>query len=184
MSPGADLPERNLTVIFDAVLDTDGDGVITAADFTQLAHGICEQLGVPEGPKAAAIERGYQAWWEQLRADCDADGDGRVTRAEFAAAHLAGQGDPQAYFQEQLSRVIAIVAEAMDLDGDGFIELAEYERAFRVVDVGPEVVMAGFQRLDQDGDGRISTQEFEAGVAHAFLSQDPADPGTFMLGLT
>jgi Ca2+-binding EF-hand superfamily protein len=183
MSHEADLPERQLMVIFDAVLDTDKDGVITAADFTQLARGLCEQLGVPEGPKVAAFERGYLSWWEQIRAACDGDGDGRVTRAEFTAAHRVGQGDPQAFYQEQVGRMVALVAEAADTDGDGFIELAEYERVFRLADVGPDVVLAGFERLDTDGDGRVSTQEFLAGIAHLFLSQDPADLGTSMLGL-
>ncbi|MGD0609059.1 MAG: hypothetical protein ABSA53_36450 [Streptosporangiaceae bacterium] len=56
-------------------------------------------------------------------------------------------------------------------------------RLFRLADVSDEVVLAGFGRLDQDGDGRISTREFQAGAAHAFLSQDAANPGTAMLGL-
>ena len=95
MQPAPDLRERNLGAIFDAILDTDRDGIIAAGDFEQ----------------------------------------------------------------------------------------AEYARLFRLADVSDEVVLAGFGRLDQDGDGRISTQEFQAGAAHAFLSQDSANPGTAMLGL-
>jgi Ca2+-binding EF-hand superfamily protein len=84
---------------------------------------------------------------------------------------------------QQLSRLFEIVADAMDIDGDGFIEQAEYAQLFHLANVGDEVVLAAFQCLDQDGDGRISTQEFRAGAAHAFLSQDSANPGTAMLGL-
>ncbi len=181
MQPARDLRERNLGTIFDVILDTDRDGIIAAGDFAQLAQGVCGQLDVPDGPRAAAIRDAYQSWWEQLSSACD--GDGRVTRAEFTTAHLTGQGDPEAYYQQQLSRLFEIVAGAMDVDGDGFIEQTEYVRLFRLAQVGDEVVLAGFQRLDQDGDGRISTQEFQAGAAHAFLSQDSADPGTAMLGL-
>jgi len=63
------------------------------------------------------------------------------------------------------------VADAMDIDGDGFIEQAEYAQLFHLANVGDEVVLAAFQRLDQDGDGRISTQEFRGGAAHAFLAR-------------
>lgn len=183
MQPAPDLRERNLGAIFDAILDTDRDGIIAAGDFEQLAQGVCDQLGVPDGPKAAAIRGAYRSWWQQLSSACDGDGDGQVSRAEFTTAHLTGQGDPETYYQQQLGRLFQIVADAMDIDGDGFIEQAEYARLFRLADVSDEVVLAGFGRLDQDGDGRISTQEFQAGAAHAFLSQDSANPGTAMLGL-
>ncbi len=175
--------ERNLGAIFDTILATDGDGIIDAANFTQLAAGVCAQLGVPDGPKATAIGQAYQSWWEQLRLACDHDQDGQVTRAEFTGAHLAGQGDPQAYYERQLSRLMEIVGDAMDVDGDGFIEQTEYVRLFELSDLPSEVTQAGFARLDRDGDGRISREEWQEGTAHAFLSGNPVDPGTAMLGL-
>jgi hypothetical protein len=55
MQPAPDLRKRNLGAIFDVILDTDRDGIIAAGDFEQLAQGVCDQLGVPDGPKAAAI---------------------------------------------------------------------------------------------------------------------------------
>jgi Ca2+-binding EF-hand superfamily protein len=183
MQPGPDLRERNLGAIFDVILDTDRDGIIAASDFEQLAQGVCDHLGVPDGPQAAAVHSAYRAWWQQLSSACDSDGNGQVTRAEFTTAHLTGHGDPEAYYQQQLSALFEIVTDAMDIDGDGFIGQAEYVRLFRLADVSEEVVLAGFQRLDQDRDGRISTHEFRAGAAHAFLSPDSADPGTAMLGL-
>lgn len=48
MEPAADLRERNLGAAF-GVLDYDGDGVVTAGDFTQLAESVCEQLSLPDG---------------------------------------------------------------------------------------------------------------------------------------
>ncbi len=53
----------------------------------------------------------------------------------------------------------AAEAEALDADGGGYIE-------------------------QSDHDGKISVSEFEDGLAHLFLSHDPADPGTAMLGRT
>ena len=176
-----DLLERNINASF-AIMDTDADGFLTSGDLN--AHGarICEQLHIT-GSAADAILDGFLAWWEQLRADCDADGDGRISRAEFTQAMLSGGGDPQAYFSQQVGRTVSLVADAMDTDGDGFIELAEYQALFRSApDFDPQIVQAAFERLDADGDGRISREELQAGIAHLFLSGDQAHPGTTMLG--
>jgi hypothetical protein len=184
MEPVPDLRERNLGAIFDTILDADGDSIITSADFSRLAQGVCAQLGIQAGQKAAAISQAYLSWWEQLSRTSGHDRDGQVTRAEFTGAHLTGQGNPQAYYEEQVSSLMRIIGDALDTDGDGFIEQAQYIQLFGLASLPAEAVAAGFARLDRDGDGRISIREWNAGATHAFLSGDPQDPGTAMLGLT
>jgi len=175
-----DLPKRNINAAF-AVLDADADGIITASDLTALGTRVCEQLHIAGSPQAAAILESYASWWEQLRADCDADGDGRISREEFAAAMLSGGGDPQAYYSQHLAKQLSLIADVMDADGDGFIEPTEYLALFGAApSLDPQVVQAIFERLDADGDGRISREEFQA--AHLLLSSDPAHPGTSILG--
>ncbi len=177
------LLERNVDAAF-TVYDTDADGFLTRDDLTAMGTRICEQLHLTGSPQAGAIVDGYASWWEQLRADYDADGDGRISRAEFTQAMLSGGGDPQAYFSQQMAKVTSLLADALDADGDGFIEPAEYLALFGASpDLDPRVTRAAFDRLDADGDGRISREEFTAGVAHFFLSSDPAHPGTSLLGL-
>lgn len=176
------LLERNLEAVF-ALYDADADGFVTSGDFTAIATRICEQLSITGSPRAAAILEGYASAWEQLRADCDADGDGRVSPAEFARALLSADGGPQAYFSRHLAALTGLFADAMDTDGDGFIEPAEYLAFYgSAPDLDPGVVQAAFSRLDADGDGRISRREFTDGVAQFFLSSDPAHPGTALLG--
>ena len=173
---------RNIDAAF-AVLDADADGVITSTDLTALATRVCEQLHIAGSPQAAAIQASYASWWEQLRADCDADGDGRISRAEWAHALISGGGDPLAYYSQNLAKLMSLYADAMDADGDGFITQAEYLALYSAApDFDPQLALAGFARLDADGDGRISREEFTAAAAHLFLSGDPADPGTSMLG--
>jgi EF hand len=90
---------------------------------------------------------------------------------------MAGSGSrSSSIYQRQRSGLFKVVSEAMDQDGDGFIDQGTYLRMLGLVDVDRESVLAGFHRLDSDGDGKITTSEFQEGAGHASLSQDPADP--------
>ncbi len=174
--------QRNIDAVF-TILDVNADGVITYDDITAIGTRVCGQLHIAGSPQAAAILGRYASWWEQLRADCDADGDGRISRAEFAHAMLSGGGDGQANYNQQLGKQVSLLADAMDADGDGFIEATEYLALFGAApDLDPQVVQAAFERLDTNGDGRISREELQAGAARLFLSSDRAHPGTSILG--
>jgi len=175
-----DLLKRNIDAAF-AILNADADGVITSGDLTALGTRVCEQLHIAGSSRAATILESYASWWEQLRTDCDADDDGRISRAEFAAAMLAGAGHEQGYYSQHLAKQISLIADVMDADGDGFIEATEYLALFGAApSVDPQVVQAVFERLDADGDGRISREEFQA--AHLLLRSDQTHAGTSILG--
>lgn len=178
----SDLRARNIGTIF-AILDVNADGFIASDDLTAIGAGICEQLHIAGTPQATAIVDAYRSWWEQLRADCDTDGDEKISHAEFTDAMLSGGGDPEEYFSRELGKIVSLEADVLDTDGDGYIDQAEYLALFSGAGVDQQVALAGFARLDADGDGRISRDEFIAGVAHVVLSADPSDPGTGMLGV-
>jgi Ca2+-binding EF-hand superfamily protein len=181
MNQPSDLRERNLRSIF-AVFDVNGDGVIGAIDFVEMAGLVCDLVGVTDDDRRAAFKDGYLSWWEQLRADADSDGDGQITAAEFAATAASGRGDPLVYYNQTAGPVLAMMTEAMDHDGDGFIEHRDYQRLSGLPGMDPQVFLAAFDRLDTDGDGRLSLAQFQEAIAHLFSSQNPADPGTAMLG--
>ena len=181
MDSAADLRERNLGSVFD-VLDTDRDGYITEDDLLASGRRILDAFGISDAGFRAEILGVYQSTWLQLRADCDSDGDGRITRAEFAAAFTAGLGDPRAYYQRLAGPLADRVARVMDQDGDGFIEAGEYARLFSSQSVDEHVIQAAFERLDADADGKISVAEYSDAIGQMFLSHDPADPGTAVMG--
>lgn len=181
MSAEPGLLERNLGAVFD-VLDTDGDGLVSADDFTAAGRRVTDEFGVTADASGVALVDAMRSWWEQLRADCGGDGTGRLGRDGFIAAFVAGAGQPPAYYQRQFGPVVAASAQVLDCDGDGFIEAADYVRGFAAHGVPGEFPQGAFQSLDADGDGRISVAEFGASLAHVFLSADPADPGTGLLG--
>lgn len=80
----------------------------------------------------------------------DADGDGRVSRAEFVAFFRLRDGELRAAFDD------------MDLDGDGRVSSAELRQALVALDVraSDRQLRLLMTHLDRNGDGHISYGEF------------------------
>lgn len=176
------IQDQNISAVFN-VLDSNRDLAITEEDFELIASRICERFGIEaDSETGRKVHGGFLAWWQQLRRDFDADGDGRVTLAEFISAYKDGKGDPDRYFAEQLGHTTKAVVDLVDADRDGFISEAEYLRLLSVTTPDREAALAGFRQLDTDGDGRVSVAEFQVGVHQLMLSNDPNAPGTAMLG--
>lgn len=91
------LRERNLGSVFD-MFDTDRDGYITEDDLPAAGRRVLDEFRIADQRRAEFLAL-YRLACEQLIADCDSDGDGRVTRQEFITAFVHGRGDPQAYYQ-------------------------------------------------------------------------------------
>ena len=77
-------------------------------------------------------------------ADLDADGDGQLTKEEFAAAKL-------------------VWLEKHDADGDGALSPDEAHAAImaRLTAVASNMTESWFERLDSDGDGLIGADEMD-----------------------
>ena len=181
MAPESELPEKNVGSLFD-LIDADRDGYITEDDMPATGRRALDALGITDAQERAEIMALYSPIWEQLRADCDLNGDGRITRQEFTTAFTTGLGDPEAYYQRIFGPFVGRIAQMADRDGDGFIGADEYAGLFAPQGMDEHVLRAGFERLDTDGDGRISIAEFADAIAQMFLSQDPADPGPAVMG--
>lgn len=104
-------------------------------------------------------------------AELDANGDGRVTRAEldarraarFADADADGDGmlsvdemvaAREAQRLERIAAAAARVVAAFDSDGDGALSAGELPGA----EMGGQLIL----RFDADGDGAVSAAEFDA----------------------
>ncbi|MEU6636477.1 oxygenase MpaB family protein [Streptomyces rochei] len=114
---------RSAEEFFRTVLDQTGDGLLDWPDLAAMARELSTRLDLDE-PEETRLYDAFAAWWRELQAALDTDGDGRVSAEEYAAAvpSLAGPA---------LIRVAEVLFEATDRDGSGTIDAVEYRALFR-----------------------------------------------------
>ncbi|MGW0791556.1 oxygenase MpaB family protein [Streptomyces sp. NPDC002911] len=140
--PGGTGNRRSAREFFSEVLDQTGDGYLDWPDLAAMARELCSRLDLDE-PEETRLYDAFAAWWRELQAAMDSDGDGRVSEEEYAAAapSLAGPA---------LIRVAEVLFGVTDADGDQFIDAEEYRALFR----------RGFGRSVVDAEGRYSRSAF------------------------
>ncbi|MGA5411209.1 oxygenase MpaB family protein [Streptomyces lavendulocolor] len=114
---------RSAEDFFRQVLDQTGDGHLDWPDLAAMARELSTRLDLDE-PEETRLYDAFAAWWRELQAALDTDGDGRVSVDEYAAAvpSLAGPA---------LIRVAEVLFDATDKDGSGTIDADEYRTLFR-----------------------------------------------------
>ncbi|WP_067488831.1 EF-hand domain-containing protein [Actinomadura hibisca] len=165
-------------------LDSDGDGAFTEDDHVEMGRRAAASLGHPPGgPGEREMIEAYVRIWRRLHAPMDADGDGRITRAEFIAATGAVVNDPE-LARHTLGALADSVMQVADRDGSGTIDLAEYT-AFvhgHAPGLPDDDIRSAFERLDRDGDGAIDHGELTCCVLDYYTSPDPTAPGNWLFG--
>ncbi len=114
---------RSAEEFFRRVLDQTGDGHLDWPDLAAMARELSTRLDLDE-PEETRLYDAFAAWWRELQAALDADGDGRVSAEEYATAvpTLAGPA---------LIRVAEVLFDSTDKDGNGSIDADEYRTLFR-----------------------------------------------------
>ncbi|XQE77775.1 oxygenase MpaB family protein [Streptomyces microflavus] len=115
---------RSAEEFFRQVLDQTGDGHLDWPDLAAMARELATRLDLDE-PEETRLYDAFAAWWRELQAALDTDGDGRVSADEYATAvpSLAGLA---------LIRVAEVLFDATDKDGSGTIDADEYRTLFRI----------------------------------------------------
>lgn len=164
------------------VYDVDGDGCIEEEDFTRRAHLFAEERGWADDSAEFREHFAFTlADWQNLRGATDADGDGRVTRAEFLAFAEAMLGDAAA-LEQYAYQDADLIFRAMDADADDRITANEYKMFLRVYHIDPDHANYFFARLDRDSDGFVSREEIRQALQEYLFSDDLEAPGNYLYG--
>ncbi|MGJ7414592.1 oxygenase MpaB family protein [Streptomyces cinereoruber] len=115
--------QRSAQEFFAEVLDQTGDGYLDWPDLAAMARELSHRLDLDE-PEETRLYTACADWWRELQSALDADGDGRVSAHEYAAAvpSLAGPA---------LIRLAEVLFDATDKNGDQTIDADEYRTLFR-----------------------------------------------------
>ncbi|GGX60929.1 EF-hand domain-containing protein [Streptomyces hiroshimensis] len=146
-----------------AMLDTDGDGVISKAEYSARVERVTLATGrTDDDPLViAARANGARAW-----AAMDADGDGGVTFDEYAA--WAGAEA----FDTVCEPVLRGLFDLADADGDGALDLKEFTTLRAALGNPVGNIESAFAALDGDGDGRVGRDDYLASVRAHVAGED------------
>ncbi|MEW1639916.1 EF-hand domain-containing protein [Streptomyces sp. NPDC093801] len=138
-----------------AMLDLDGDGVVTHAEYLGRVERVASAMGRDASHPVVAASR---AAHEAVFADMDRDHDGRVTFEEYRSwvGHDA--------FERSCRPALGSLFDIADADGDGRLVRAEFVRMRAAAGNAEADAAAAFGDLDADGDGLVDREAYLAGI--------------------
>lgn len=150
-----------------AMMDADGDGVITAYDYLSRIDRTVRTTGRTEDDPlvVAARAEGRKAW-----AAMDANDDGKLTFDEYNAWVGADKFDNICRF------ALGSLFDLADADGDGALDKAEFTALRTALNNSPGNAAAAFDALDIDGDGRVGRDAYLASI-RAYIVGDGSPMG-------
>ncbi|MBD2359931.1 EF-hand domain-containing protein [Anabaena minutissima FACHB-250] len=199
-----ELQKRKLKKVFD-LYDVDGSGVITAADYEQMARSQAEVQGYKPGSLEYNIIRSqFRTLWNNLQKEVDFDNNGKITLEEFLEhkekqlnfkesyrplwleRSSGGLQTAQSYERSPAENAIAklsnLIFERLDVDGNGDISREEYKQGFMTHTSDSNLSDEIFTKLDLNGDRHLTKEEVLQHIHDFFYSDDPEAPGNWILG--
>jgi Ca2+-binding EF-hand superfamily protein len=163
--------------------DVDGDGVITRQDVRLMGERYIAARGAaPESATARRLTDGLDAFWANVIAPMDQDGDGQVDLPEMTEGFRQALADA-ALYPQQVGPVADCYFDLIDLDGDDRVDQAEFEEIFSLAgNVSSEDCAAVFNALDLNGSGGLDRAEFHQALVEFFYGDDPEAPATHLFG--
>ncbi|MFF7994966.1 EF-hand domain-containing protein [Kitasatospora xanthocidica] len=143
-----------------AMLDTDGDGVITRDEYLARVDRAAAAFGRGDRDPLVAAARGAH---REVFGQMDGDGDGGVTFEEYRdwAGHEA--------FEQTCRPALGSLFDLADGDGDGRLTRPEFTRLRTTSGNPAEGADAAFDALGPDGEGTVTRAAYLAAI-HDFLT--------------
>lgn len=171
---------RKLTLMYYR-FDFSKDGVVKAQDLEEYGRQVAEGLKLAKGsPRYNKVVRAVARIWHTFFKLADRDNDNRVELEEYLDTLTAFDQQPDPRKTALTSN--AVIAEAVDLDGDGKIEEDTFVIYQKPMGVSEEQARAAFKRLDPTGRGFLTRQEFSACFYDFSFSDDRSHPANWVFG--
>jgi Ca2+-binding EF-hand superfamily protein len=164
-------------------LDRDGSGAVAWEDFEVVLENIRASRGwSADEVRYRRLAEAQRDYWQKIAERVDQDGDGRVSLAEFNAFHesvgrdIREQGRPPAW----ALALVHAYHRVLDTTGNGSIDRDEYGIYLRALGSRVDAAEA-FRRLDLDHDGSIDIAEMEQLYTQYIISDNPGEPGNYLM---
>jgi Ca2+-binding EF-hand superfamily protein len=163
--------------------DSDGDGCIGRADFTQAGERTTKAFGLAhDDPKAVRLHDTLTGLWEQLSSVTDQDHNGQISLEEYQKAFANGLLETPESFEERYVPFLDAVMAIADEDGDGKLTAEEHVMWTGALMNLSEADARMIHDILSDDDELMSTQALLDAIREFYFSEDPAASGNWLLG--
>jgi len=161
---------------FFTILDIDLDGKVTLKDHMMMGQRFAAASDVPEERKAVIRQHFVTIWETVFNLD---DKLTEVDEDEFMRLFIRNGSTG---LKKICDGVCPIMFQAIDADGDGFIQVKEFRDFFRLFFEDDSNADTSFAVIDLNKDGVLSREEFRMAFTEFLSGVDQTSPYQFFFG--
>jgi len=178
-SPSSGKPSKLLDAKlrkFFGVLDTNGDGLVTREDHEEMGRRFAAASDVNDKRKEE-IKQHFITIWETIF-----HRDGKVEEVDMPYFVDLMTSHGLSGMKKICDGVTPIMFQAVDADGDGKIQPAEFRHFFALFKCNDSGADRSFGTIDADGDGVLSGEEFRVAFTDFLCDEDETCPNRLFFG--
>ncbi|CDI98019.1 sarcoplasmic calcium binding protein [Echinococcus multilocularis] len=154
-------------------LDLHGSGKLRCHDFIQIGRALAQRNHLPKHKADNVMRAMLDIWVHYFSVDKDGAHFTELMEKDFIhnlRSMINGE------FRHAIDQFGWTFFKAVEVEGTGFISMAEYRNLQEAWRVGRAEAEGMFKVLDTDKDGKISSDEYLSAWCEYFLGEDPASP--------